>query len=109
MNRLALIDKIAAKHGISKAQAGRILATVTEEIVATVKKNDPLTLVGFGTFKLQARPARTGRTRTPAKPSRFRPRSSRSSFRAAPLRQPSTKSAASARSKLVRVGFQGAG
>ena len=55
MNRLALIDKIAAKHGISKAQAGRILATVTEEIVATVKKNDPLTLVGFGTFKLQAR------------------------------------------------------
>ena len=61
MNRLALIDKIAAKHGISKAQAGRILATVTEEIVATVKKNDPLTLVGFGTFKLQARPARTGR------------------------------------------------
>ena len=61
MNRLALIDKIAAKPGISKAQAGRILATVTEEIVATVKKNDPLTLVGFGTFKLQARPARTGR------------------------------------------------
>ena len=107
MNRLALIDKIAAKHGISKAQAGRILATVTEEIVATVKKNDPLTLVGFGTFRL-VRLAPVA-TRTPAKLSRFRPRSSRSSFRAAPLRQPSTKSAASARSKLVRVGFQGAG
>ncbi len=61
MNRLALVEKIAAKHGLSKAEAGRILTTITEEIVATVKKNDPLTLIGFGTFKLQARPARTGR------------------------------------------------
>jgi len=61
MNRLDLVEKIAAKHELSKAEAARILETVTDEIVATVKKNDPLTLVGFGTFKLQARPAREGR------------------------------------------------
>lgn len=61
MNRLELVEKIAAKHDLSKAEAARILSTITEEIVATVKKNDPLTIVGFGTFKLQERPERQGR------------------------------------------------
>ena len=61
MNRLALVEKIAAKHNISKAEAARLLTTVLEEIVGAVKNNDPLTLVGFGTFKLQSRPARIGR------------------------------------------------
>ena len=64
MNRLELVEKIALKHDLSKAEAARILATVMEEIIATVKKNDPLTLVGFGTFKLQERPARMGRNPT---------------------------------------------
>ena len=61
MNRLELVAKIAEKHGLSKAEAARILSTITEEIVNTVKNDDPLTLVGFGTFKKQVRPARTGR------------------------------------------------
>lgn len=61
MNRLELIDKIVAKHEISKAEAGRILATIVEEIIETVKKDDPLTIIGFGTFKLQERPQREGR------------------------------------------------
>lgn len=61
MNRLELIAKIAAANEISKAQAGRILETVLDEIVATVKADDPLTLVGFGTFRLQTRQARMGR------------------------------------------------
>ncbi|MDO4937270.1 MAG: HU family DNA-binding protein [Sutterellaceae bacterium] len=61
MNRLELVEKIAAKHEISKAEAARILSTITEEIIATVKNNDPLTIVGFGTFKLQDRPERQGR------------------------------------------------
>lgn len=61
MNRLELVEKIAVKHDISKAEAARILSTITEEIIATVKNNDPLTIVGFGTFKLQDRPERQGR------------------------------------------------
>ena len=61
MNRLELVAKIADKHGLSKTEAARILTTITEEIMDAVKNDDPLTLVGFGTFKKQVRPARTGR------------------------------------------------
>jgi len=60
MNRLELADKIAAAHGVSKAEGARILATVTEAIVASVKKGDPVQIVGFGTFKQVARAARAG-------------------------------------------------
>jgi DNA-binding protein HU-beta len=60
MNRLELADKIAAAHGLSKAEGARILATVTEAIVASVKKGDPVQIVGFGTFKQVARAARAG-------------------------------------------------
>ena len=61
MNRVQLIEKIAAEHNISKAQASRILATVTDTITEHVKNDDPVTIVGFGTFKLQHKPQRTGR------------------------------------------------
>ena len=54
MNRLELVAKIADKHGLSKAEAARILTTITEEIMDAVKNDDPLTLVGFGTFKKQS-------------------------------------------------------
>ena len=60
MNRVEFIEKIVAAHGVSKAEAGRILETVTSTIVAAVKKGDPVSLVGFGTFKQAARAARTG-------------------------------------------------
>lgn len=61
MNRMELVEKIAEKNAISKAEANRILGTVIEEVMAAVKGGESLTLVGFGTFKLQDRPARTGR------------------------------------------------
>ena len=57
MNRQELVEKIAAAEELPKAKAARVLQTVLDAVVETVK----LTLVGFGTFKLQARPARTGR------------------------------------------------
>ena len=82
MNRMDLVEKIAEKNAISKAEANRILGTVIEEVMAAVKSGESLTLVGFGTFKLQDRPATPLRA-TPS-PSRL-PRS-RSSFRAPPLR-----------------------
>ncbi|CAN7607617.1 HU family DNA-binding protein [Variovorax sp. LjRoot290] len=60
MNRIELVEKIATAHTVSKAEAARILETVTGSIVAAVKKGDPVQLVGFGTFKQVARAARTG-------------------------------------------------
>lgn len=60
MNRIEFIEKIVAEHGVSKAEAGRILETVTSTIVTAVKKGDTVSLVGFGTFKQVARAARTG-------------------------------------------------
>ena len=61
MNRMDLVENIAEKNAISKAEANRILGTVIEEVMAAVKAGESLTLVGFGTFKLQDRPERTGR------------------------------------------------
>ncbi|KQX34515.1 DNA-binding protein [Variovorax sp. Root434] len=60
MNRIELVEKIAAAHNVSKAEAARILETVTGSIVAAVKKGDPVQIVGFGTFKQVARAARSG-------------------------------------------------
>ena len=65
MNRVQLIEKIAAEHNISKAQASRILATVTDTITERVKNDDPVTTnmcVDDTTFLPWAvKPQRTGR------------------------------------------------
>lgn len=60
MNRIELVETIAEKHAVSKAEAGRVLDTILEAIVGTVKKGGAVSLVGFGTFKQVARAARTG-------------------------------------------------
>ena len=60
VNRIELVEKIAATHNVSKAEAARILETVTGSIVAAVKKGDPVQIIGFGTFKQVARAARSG-------------------------------------------------
>jgi DNA-binding protein HU-beta len=60
MNKAELIEHIAQTHSLSKAEAGRILETITEAIVKTVKKDGTVSLTGFGTFKQVARAARTG-------------------------------------------------
>ena len=60
MNRIELVETLAAKHELSKAEAGRVLDTLLETIVGTVKKGNTVSLVGFGTFKQVARAARTG-------------------------------------------------
>jgi DNA-binding protein HU-beta len=61
MNRVELIELIATRHEVSKAEAGRVLATVLDAVVTTVKKGGSVSLPGFGTFKQAARAARTGR------------------------------------------------
>lgn len=61
MNKSELIDSIADKADISKVAAGRALEAVTESITAALKAGDTVALVGFGTFSIKERAARTGR------------------------------------------------
>ena len=61
MNKAELTDKIAADAEISKKEANAVLDSFTEAIAKTLKKGDKVTLVGFGTFSVSKRAARTGR------------------------------------------------
>lgn len=61
MNKSELIDLVAAKADISKSAAGDALDAVIDGITGSLKKGDPVTLVGFGTFSVSRRAARDGR------------------------------------------------
>ena len=61
MNKAELIDKIAKDAGVTKVQANDALDSFTNAVVATLKKGDRVTLVGFGTFSVSERAARNGR------------------------------------------------
>lgn len=68
MNKSELIDAIANSADISKAAAGRALDALTDSIIAALKNNDQVALVGFGTFLVKERAARTGRNPQTGKP-----------------------------------------
>jgi len=61
MNKSDLIDAIAADAGISKAAAGAALGSFTNNVTSALKSGNKVTLVGFGTFSVSHRAARTGR------------------------------------------------
>ncbi len=61
MNKSELIDAVAASADISKAAAGRALDAVVESVTDALKKGEQVTLIGFGTFAVKERAARTGR------------------------------------------------
>jgi DNA-binding protein HU-beta len=61
MNRKELVEALAAKTESTKADAERAVAGLIDIISGTLKKGDSLTLVGFGTFEVRKRAARTGR------------------------------------------------
>jgi len=61
MNKAELIEKIAGDADISKKQANAALDSFTEAVAKTLKKGAKVTLVGFGTFSVSKRAARTGR------------------------------------------------
>ncbi len=61
MNKSELIDAIADAADISKSSAGRALDATVAAITGSLKKGDPVSLVGFGTFAVKHRPARKGR------------------------------------------------
>ncbi|PLY12197.1 MAG: DNA-binding protein HU [Sedimenticola sp.] len=61
MNKTELIDAMADSADISKAAAGRALDGMIEAITGALKKDDQVTIVGFGSFSVRERAARTGR------------------------------------------------
>ncbi len=61
MNKAELIDAVAEGADISKAAATRAVDTMLDQITNTLKNGDQVTLVGFGTFAVKPRAARTGR------------------------------------------------
>lgn len=61
MNKTELIDHIAKQADISKAAAGRALEAIVGGIRTSLRKGNSVTLVGFGTFAVGKRAARTGR------------------------------------------------
>lgn len=61
MNKANLIDTVAKEASITKGQAGKAIDAVLESIENAMEKGDKVTLVGFGTFSVAHRKARTGR------------------------------------------------
>ncbi|MFT5520747.1 MAG: DNA-binding protein HU-beta [Enterobacterales bacterium] len=61
MNKSELIDAIASEADISKASAGRALDSMLTSITGALSNGDSVSLVGFGTFSVKQRAARTGR------------------------------------------------
>jgi DNA-binding protein HU-beta len=61
VNKSELIEHIANQADISKAASGRALEALIGAVKSTLKKNNSVTLVGFGTFSVTKRAARAGR------------------------------------------------
>jgi nucleoid DNA-binding protein len=61
MNKGELIARVAKDSGLTKADAGRALDAVLDNVTKALKKGEKVTLVGFGTFAVSRRRARAGR------------------------------------------------
>jgi DNA-binding protein HU-beta len=61
MNKSDLIEKVAEAADISKAAAGRAVEAMTDAIAVELKEDRTVSLIGFGTFAVKKRAARTGR------------------------------------------------
>ena len=61
MNKGELIDAIATGAGLTKADAARALDATLDAVTATLKKDERVSIPGFGSFSISNRKARTGR------------------------------------------------
>jgi len=68
VNKADLIEKIAKDAGINKSEADKAINSAIDGIQGSLKKGDRVTLVGFGTFSVGQRKARTGRNPQTGKP-----------------------------------------
>lgn len=60
MNKTELVASVAEKAGLSKKDADKAVAAFIDSVVDTLKAGDKVQLVGFGTFEVRERAARTG-------------------------------------------------
>lgn len=68
MNKSELIDAIAEESGLTKADSKKALDALIKASGETLKKGENITLVGFGTFSVVQREAKTGRNPQTGKP-----------------------------------------
>ncbi|MDQ3775127.1 MAG: HU family DNA-binding protein [Pseudomonadota bacterium] len=61
MNKAELIDAVAGSANLTKVDAGRAVDALVDVIAGALKGDDEVTLVGFGTFTVRKRAARSGR------------------------------------------------
>ena len=61
MNKMELVSEMADKTGLSKNDAEAALQAFTDVVAEELKKGEQIQLVGFGTFEVSERAARTGR------------------------------------------------
>ena len=61
MNKAELVNRVAREIRITKVQAARVIDSLLENITRALKKGERASLVGFGTFTVGRRRARTGR------------------------------------------------
>jgi DNA-binding protein HU-beta len=61
MNKAELIEAVAGSASLSKADAGRAVDAVVDAIAGALKKGQQVSVVGFGTFSVKHRAARSGR------------------------------------------------
>jgi DNA-binding protein HU-beta len=61
MNKTELIAAMAEKAGLTKVDAGKALNAYVDVVKEQLAKGDKITLIGFGTFSVVNKPARTGR------------------------------------------------
>jgi DNA-binding protein HU-beta len=61
MNKAELVDAVASAANLSKADAGRAVDAVVNSVTAALKKGQQVAVVGFGTFVVKHRAARSGR------------------------------------------------
>ena len=61
MKKVELVEAVATSVGLTKADANRAIDATFDAITKALKKGDKITLIGFGTFGVSRREARTGR------------------------------------------------
>jgi DNA-binding protein HU-beta len=61
MTKMDLIDAVAGKVGLTKADAGRAVDTLLGSVESALAKGEKVTITGFGTFEVRQRAARMGR------------------------------------------------
>ena len=71
MNKTELIKKVAAENELSQKKAAEVVDSVLSTVVDTVAAGEPVALLGFGTFSVKHREARTGRNPATGKAMKF--------------------------------------